>query len=87
MTAAEIIRALGGATQIAREIEVGRSAVSMWPRHGIPGRYWPALVRMASMRGIKQVTLDALESHTAEHGRRARPDIYPPPHQASEAAA
>lgn len=68
MDASKIIRALGGATKLASLIGVGRSAVSMWPRNGIPARYWLTVARAAAADPkTSEITLEVIE---AAHSRR-----------------
>lgn len=75
MKASEIIRALGGATELSKKIGAGRSAISNWPRDGIPGRYWPALARVAAdNRQTEAITLEVIEAHERESPRQADPD-------------
>jgi hypothetical protein len=69
MTAAEIIRALGGATELSMAIGASRSAISNWGRYGLPARYWPALARVAATRA-PTITLEVIERHTRELANR-----------------
>jgi hypothetical protein len=63
MDATQIIRALGGATKISSQIGSSRSAVSNWPRHGIPARFWPALARLAAENeDTRHITLEVIEA-------------------------
>lgn len=68
MTAAEIIRALGGPTFLATKIEAKRSAISNWPRDGIPAKFWMPLARIArdlhAFVETQPITFDAIEAHT-----------------------
>lgn len=57
--AAEIIERLGGATKIASSLGCKRSAVTMWPKNGVPYRHWPALQDAG-------ITLDALKATRPE---------------------
>jgi hypothetical protein len=64
MLASEILRKLGGQTAVARKLGAGRSAVSNWPRDGIPAKYWPALARLAAAEDVtRDITIDVLEKH------------------------
>lgn len=63
MQAVEIIRALGGATRLAKRLEVKRSAISMWPRSGIPPRHWLPLARIAAATPGCKVSLSDIECH------------------------
>ena len=65
-SAEQIIKDLGGATALSRHIELGqRSAISNWPKYGIPARYWPALTRIAATSSDTQhITIEELERHT-----------------------
>lgn len=70
MTAADIIRALGGATFLATKIEAKRSAISNWPRDGIPGKYWPPLARLAAAAPeTAGITLEVLEKHATDSAK------------------
>jgi hypothetical protein len=62
-----LIRDLGGASVVSKDLGVGRSAVSMWASAGIPAKYWPAIIRLASAKGLPSVTLESLERHKAPH--------------------
>lgn len=63
MDATSIIRALGGATKLAPQLGAKRSAVSNWPRIGIPARYWPAIARLAAARDeTRHITIEAIEA-------------------------
>jgi hypothetical protein len=65
MEAHGIIRLLGGASTVARDLDVGRSAVCMWSINGIPAKYWLFLARLAEAKGLSEITLDCLEHHDA----------------------
>lgn len=65
LSAVAILKSLGGTTVVARAISIRRSAVSNWPRAGIPAKYWPAMARLASsIAEAKHITPDVLERHT-----------------------
>lgn len=71
MNPTQIVQALGGATKMSRDIGASRSAISNWPRYGIPARYWPAVARLAATRDeTKHITLDTIE---AAHARDRAP--------------
>jgi hypothetical protein len=73
MDASQIIRALGGATKISGHIAASRSAVSNWPKHGIPARFWPALARLAAgSEDTKHITLEVIEA--AKPGQSVQPE-------------
>lgn len=77
LTAIEILYALGGVTRVSRALGVGRSAVSSWPRDGIPARHWPAVLRLANaIGGLDHITLESLEQHTYR-SKGARPRRAP----------
>lgn len=69
MNSAQIIRALGGATRVSKELGAKRSAVSNW-LHGIPARYWPAVARLAAAQPeTAHITIEAIEAaHVREAG-------------------
>lgn len=63
MDATSIILALGGASKLAPQIGAKRSAVSNWPKNGIPARYWPVIARLAgSDRATKHITIEVIEA-------------------------
>ena len=64
MLASDILHLLGGQTAVARKLGAGRSAVSNWPKDGIPAKYWPALARLAAENeGTSGITIEVLERH------------------------
>jgi hypothetical protein len=74
MDASQIIRALGGATKISGHIPASRSAISNWPKHGIPARFWPALARLAGSKDeTKHITLEVIEA--AKPGQAAQAEV------------
>jgi hypothetical protein len=77
MEARNIIRDLGGASAVAKDLSVGRSAVSMWSVAGIPAKYWLSLKRLAETKGKQEITLEVLERHTAP--RRSSTDAHVTP--------
>ena len=49
MTIAELIRKLGGASEVAERLGITRQAVSLWPRAGhIPWKHHLAIQKMAN---------------------------------------
>jgi hypothetical protein len=73
MNASHILRQLGGATAVAKALGVGRSAVSNWPRDGIPPKYWLRLSRITDDAGRPVIGLDDLEAHTRAPAADAAP--------------
>jgi hypothetical protein len=70
-TPTDLIGRLGGPAVMAAA-GVGRTALANWrARGGIPPRHWPALVDLASARGIEGVTWETLR-------RLSAPDHEPP---------
>jgi hypothetical protein len=61
MTNADIMRALGGYRAVADFLGENPKVVHKWSARGIPARYWPAVVRMADDKGLKDISLDTLE--------------------------
>jgi hypothetical protein len=66
LSAGEIVRLLGGATALSRNSALAaRSAISNWPREGIPARFWLPLARIAAVAPETQhITLAVIERHT-----------------------
>lgn len=62
MTADAVLDKLGGNSAIAAELGVDDTTVSTWRRRGIPPGRWPALVKLASQRGIPDVSFESLAS-------------------------
>lgn len=61
-TASDIIAAFGGASSLARMLNIGATTVSEWGRRGsIPSRYHRNLVSMAEVVGIEGVTADVID--------------------------
>lgn len=58
-----IIDALGGTKAVADELSQALSTVSGWRERGIPSTHWLALSRLASERGVNEITLEALAGH------------------------
>lgn len=53
MEASEIIVRLGGPKKVGEKLGVPPSTVANWPwRKTIPGRYWPAILRLARDEGV-----------------------------------
>lgn len=83
MDEASIIKLLGGPTKLSPQIGCGRSAISNWPKTGIPARHWPKIARVAAQHGdTKFITVDLLEK-LSERQKVAANDAGP----ANEAAA
>ena len=70
MTAEEIIQSLGGTGSVALATGRSRNAVSNWTRYGIPGRFWPLLVREAKSNRVRDVTMETMEQHTYPLSKR-----------------
>lgn len=71
LTAAQIIKSLGGPTALSRrpELDVQRSAIANWPREGIPAKYWPSLARLAAeTEATRHITIEKLEHHVRAMG-------------------
>jgi hypothetical protein len=67
LSAADIVKLLGGPTTLARHSEIAaqRSAIANWPKEGIPARHWPAIARIAATTTTtKHITIEELERHT-----------------------
>jgi len=77
MTAADIIRALGGTHCVAALTGVGRSGVTNWTRTGIPRHHWARLAIIARDKPeTEHITLDVLVTHTfgpGGMGQKRRP--------------
>lgn len=64
MTVDGIIDSLGGTTQVALALSLGKSTVSSWrARRAIPPEYWSALVKLDA--GRNEVTLEILAALAA----------------------
>lgn len=77
MNAASIIKALGGPTKVAATVGSSRSAVSNWPKDGIPAKFWVPLLNAAEAANIEGVTLEALRQRPARSadGFRSRSSV------------
>lgn len=74
LSAAEIVKLLGGSTALARHPEFAsqRSAIANWSKAGIPAKHWPALARIAAVtEKANHITIEALERHTHPASERA----------------
>ena len=60
MDATDIIDALGGYTELARTLNIGRSTVFMWHAAGIPKARCLELAELAQSRGLGDITLEVL---------------------------
>lgn len=71
MTSASIIKRLGGATSLARSLDlpandVGAKRVRAWALQGsIPGKYWASIAAISKEAGLG-VTLEVLAAAHAE---------------------
>ena len=61
ITQVELIRATGGATHIARHMNLNRVTVQRWKRTGIPARHFVALARLAREAGLP-ITAEEIEA-------------------------
>lgn len=67
LSAADIVKLLGGPTALARHSELAaqRSAIANWSKEGIPAKHWPALARIAAAGELTEhITIEILERHT-----------------------
>lgn len=55
-----VIDALGGTGKVAEELGLGAPTVSGWRERGIPASRWPSLVKLASDKGVVDVTFESL---------------------------
>ena len=61
----DIFEALPPSTEVAKFIGTTDRAVRAWrlkDRQRIPGKHWPALVRLGRQKGIKVLTYENLEA-------------------------
>tara|TARA_X000001316_G_scaffold8783_1_gene2394 strand:+ start:1669 stop:1893 length:225 start_codon:yes stop_codon:yes gene_type:complete len=61
----DIFEALPPSTEVAKFVGTTDRAVRAWrlkDRQRIPGKHWPALVRLGRQRGIKVLTYENLEA-------------------------
>jgi predicted RNA polymerase sigma factor len=58
----KLISDLGGAATLAETIGSSRTAVSNWPRDGVPSKFWHVLVEIAAEKEIEGVTFEALRA-------------------------
>ncbi len=49
----ELINALGGASAIAKELNLAPSRVGNWASRGIPWKFRPAIAKLAQERAVK----------------------------------
>jgi len=66
ITSDSVIDALGGTKAVASALTLSPSTVSVWRNRGIPSAHWLALARLASERGVGDITLEALAELSAE---------------------
>lgn len=70
---AEIIVALGGATAVARELGLGRTAVeNMIERQRITADHWDGIIELAQQQGIKGITASVLLELMPKGGRGSK---------------
>lgn len=62
MLHADAIDALGGYRAVAVALGENPTTVQNWRRRGIPGRFWPAIERIAAERGVAAITVESLET-------------------------
>jgi len=55
-----LIQDFGGAAKLADALGSKRTAVSNWPRDGVPAKFWHVLVAMAAEAEMDGVTFDTL---------------------------
>jgi hypothetical protein len=60
MTPDSVIDALGGTKAVAQALSLKLPTVSVWRTRGIPSGRWSALSRLASEKGVPEITLEAL---------------------------
>lgn len=72
-TPRDVVDALGGREAVARELEVGASAISNWFKDGFPKSRIPDLLRIAQSGNIETVTLEVLLPMEAKYPYRTRP--------------
>ncbi|MFH5926423.1 carph-isopro domain-containing protein [Roseomonas xinghualingensis] len=61
MDTADLIRKLGGPSVVASVVGSTRSAVSNWPKAGIPAKFWVPVFEAARAKGLDGVTLDVVQ--------------------------
>lgn len=66
-----VIDELGGTLKVSSALGLEKSTVSTWRRRGIPASRWASLVRLASDRGVPDVTFEALSEIPAPAEARA----------------
>lgn len=66
MQHADVIDRLGGYRAVAEALGENPTTVQNWRRRGIPGRFWPAIARLATKRGHPEITVDVLAGLPAE---------------------
>lgn len=60
ITPDSVINSLGGTKAVADALSLAPSTVSVWRGRGIPAPHWLNLVKLASDRGVEEITLEAL---------------------------
>lgn len=72
MTAAQIVKDLGGPTAVSSQIGVPLGTVSAWStRKSIPPEYWPALVSLAGTLGKAEISFETLAHMAAAQAEAA----------------
>lgn len=66
-----LIEYLGGPDRVAEALSCHRTRVVRWRTHGIPAERFPAILALASKRGLRDLTADALFEGRAATLRRA----------------
>lgn len=66
-----IIDALGGTGAVAGALSQAKSTVSGWRERGIPSPHWAAVVRLASDRGLDDLTLEVLAELSARKAEKS----------------
>lgn len=60
ITADSVINSLGGTKAVALALSLAAPTVSVWRKRGIPSAHWLPLARLASERGVAEITLETL---------------------------
>jgi hypothetical protein len=71
VTPRAVVDALGGRKFVAKQLDVGTSAISNWIKDGFPKSRMPDLLRIAGGRPDSGVTLDVLMGMEANYPERA----------------
>jgi len=73
LTPDSVIDALGGTKAVADALSLSKPAVSVWRTRGIPSKRLLSLSRLASERGIAEITLESLS--TMDDARRLEDEL------------